>query len=223
MRHRKVKDLEKRIEQTRHYIVENPKEYKGKWREYFDGLMGEERKTEAGKKPLYIEIGCGKGKFLCARAKADENAIFLGIEGLDAVLIRGLERANEEQIANIRFIMEYVADIRDYFEDGEVDGIYLNFSDPWPKPRHEKRRFTYGNTLLKYKEILKPGGFVAFKTDNEELFEYSLGEVLRLELNMEEMTRDLHNSDYKAKDFTTEYEEKFHGKGKNINYMLIRF
>ena len=214
MRHRKVKNLEQRIEKTRHYIVENPKEYKGKWREFFQ---------VDNDKELYIEIGCGKGKFLCARAQANQDAVFLGIEGLDAVLIRGLERADEENIANIRFIMEYVADIRDYFEDGEVDGIYLNFSDPWPKPRHEKRRFTYGNTLLKYKEILKAGDFVEFKTDNEELFQYSLDEVNRLDLNMEEMSRDLHVSDYSAKEFTTEYEEKFHGKGKNINYFRIRF
>ena len=223
MRHRKVKNLDERVQKTRHYIVEDPKEYKGKWREYFADEMGNEISAGAEGKPLYIEIGCGKGKFLCARAVADENAVFLGIEGLDAVLIRGLERADEEQIANIRFIMEYVADIRDYFKDGEVDGIYLNFSDPWPKPRHEKRRFTYGNTLLKYKQILKPGGFVEFKTDNEELFQYSLDEVTRLELNMEEMSRDLHESDLKAKEFTTEYEEKFHGRGKNINYMRIRF
>ena len=222
MRHRKVKNLDQRVEKTRHYIVENPKDYKGKWREFFAGQTGSNKSA-----PLYIEIGCGKGKFLCARAQADKNAIFLGIEGLDAVLIRGLERADEEQIANIRFVMEYVADIRDYFCDSEVDGIYLNFSDPWPKPRHEKRRFTYGKTLLKYKQILKPDGFVAFKTDNEELFEYSLGEVERLqqegELKMVEMSRDLHASDYDAKEFTTEYEEKFHGKGKNINYLMVRF
>lgn len=214
MRHRKVKNLDQRVEKTRHYIVEEPRQYKGKWREFFD--VDED-------KELYIEIGCGKGKFLCARAQVSPDAVFLGIEGLDAVLIRGLERADEGQIANIRFIMEYVADIRDYFKDGEVDGIYLNFSDPWPKPRHEKRRLTYGNTLLKYKQILKEGGFVAFKTDNEELFEYSLGEAARLELKMEEVSRDLHGSNLAAKEFMTEYEEKFHGKGKNINYMLIKF
>ena len=190
-------------------VINDAPEKKGKWAEYF-----------GNDNPIYIEIGCGKGKFLCARACAEENAIFLGIEGLDAVLIRGLERADEEQIANIRFVMEYVADIRDYFEDGEVDGIYLNFSDPWPKPRHEKRRFTYGKTLLKYKQILKPGGFVDFKTDNEELFEYSLEEVARLELNMEEMSRDLHNSDYDAKEFTTEYEEKFSAQGNPIHKLI---
>lgn len=212
MRHRKVKNLDDRIENTKHYLVENPKEYKGRWREYF----GKDGK-------LYMELGCGKGKFLNARAKADPEAIFIGIEGLDAVMIRGLERANEDQTPNIRFVMDYVADIRDYFEDGEVDGIYLNFSDPWPKPRHAKRRFTYGDTLLKYEQILSEDGFVAFKTDNEELFQFSLEEIERLNLNIIEFSRDLHNSDYAAKDFTTEYEEKFHGKGKNINYVLINF
>lgn len=214
MRHRKVKNLEPRMEAVRHYIVEDAKENKGRWREFF-GAGADSR--------LYMELGCGKGKFLCAHAQADQEAHFIGIEGLDAVLIRGLERADAEQIGNIRFVMDFVSDIRDYFADGELDGIYLNFSDPWPKPRHEKRRFTYGNTLLKYGEILKAGGFVAFKTDNEELFAYSLDEIQRLELNIEEMSRDLHASDYAAKTFTTEYEEKFNSRGKNINYVLIRF
>lgn len=214
MRHRKVKNLEPRMEAVRHYIVEDAKANKGKWREFF-GADADSR--------LYMELGCGKGKFLCAHAQADRESHFIGIEGLDAVLIRGLERADAEQIGNIRFVMDFVSDIRDYFADGELDGIYLNFSDPWPKPRHEKRRFTYGNTLLKYGEILKAGGFVAFKTDNEELFAYSLDEIQRLELNIEEMSRDLHASDYAAKAFTTEYEEKFSSRGKNINYVLIRF
>ena len=214
MRHRKVKNLEQRIEATRHYIIDDAKANKGHWRGFFGG---------AEDSNLYMELGCGKGKFLCAHAQADPEANFVGIEGLDAVLIRGLERAEEESIGNIRFVMDYVSDIRDYFDDGELDGIYLNFSDPWPKPRHEKRRFTYGDTLLKYKQILKPGGFVAFKTDNEELFDYSLGEIQRLELHIEEMSRDLHASDFATKAFTTEYEDKFSGKGKNINYVFIRF
>lgn len=214
MRHRKVKNLDARVEATRHYIVPEAKENKGHWRDFFQGNKDAR---------LYMELGCGKGKFLCSRAQADPDAYFVGIEGLDAVLIRGLERADEGRIANIRFVMDYVSDIRDYFEDNELDGIYLNFSDPWPKPRHAKRRFTFGDTLLKYKQILKPGGFVAFKTDNEELFAFTLEEIERLGLHIEEFSRDLHASDYAAKDFTTEYEEKFHGKGKNINYVLLRF
>ena len=214
MRHRKVKNLETRIEACRHYLVPDAKEYKDGWRAYF-GADPESR--------LYMELCCGKGKFLCAHAEADPKAYFVGIEGLDAVMVRGLERAEENEIANIRFVMDFVADITDYFANGELDGIYLNFSDPWPKPRHEKRRFTYGKTLLKYRQILKPEGFVAFKTDNEELFDYSIWEIQSLGLSVEELSRDLHNSDYVAKAFTTEYEEKFHGRGKNINYVKFTY
>lgn len=133
MRHRKVKNLEPRIEAARHYLVEDAKSNKGRWREFF-GAEADSR--------LYMELGCGKGKFLCSHAAADPDASFIGIEGLDAVMVRGLERANEEQIVNIRFVMDFVNDIREYFDDNELDGIYLNFSDPWPKPRHEKRRST---------------------------------------------------------------------------------
>lgn len=214
MRHRKVKNLEPRIEACRHYLVGEAKSNKGAWREFF-GVSSDSR--------LYLELGCGKGKFLCAHAEADPDACFIGIEGLDAVMVRGLERAEKEQLANVRFVMEFVADIRDYFADGELDGIYLNFSDPWPKPRHEKRRFTYGPTLLKYQQIMNPNGFVAFKTDNEELFDYSMEEIHRLELHVEEMSRDLHHSVYEARSFTTEYEDKFHGRGKNINYVKFTY
>lgn len=230
MRHKKVKNLDQRMTAVRHYLVEDiggsaltlieqGKKYKGQWRTYFAGLNGNEPER------LYMELGCGKGKFINAHAQADPDAGFLGIEGLDSVLIRGLELANETNIANLRFIQAYVADIRHYFGDGELDGIYLNFSDPWPKPRHEKRRFTYGETLLKYGQILKPGGFVEFKTDNEELFEFTLAEIERVGLTMEEMTRDLHGPEctLEARTFTTEYEDKFSGKGKNINYVKIRY
>ncbi len=214
MRHRKVKNLDARIEACRHYLIDEAKNNKENWREYFGA---------APDSCLYLELGCGKGKFLCSHAMADPKAHFIGIEGLDAVMVRGLERAEENKIANIRFVMEFVADITDYFADDELDGIYLNFSDPWPKPRHEKRRFTYGKTLLKYQQILKKSGFVAFKTDNEELFDYSVGEIERLELCVEEMSRDLHQSDYEARTFTTEYEDKFHGRGKNINYVKFTY
>lgn len=214
MRHRKVKNLDARIQACSHYLVSEAKDKRGCWRTFL-GLPQEAK--------LFLELGCGKGKFLCAHAQAEPDAGFIGMEGLDAVMVRGIERAEEEQIGNIRFVMEFVNDIRDYFADDELDGIYLNFSDPWPKPRHEKRRFTYGKTLLKYQQILKPTGFVAFKTDNEELFDYSVEEIERLGLTVEEMSRDLHKSGYEAKAFTTEYEEKFHGKGKNINYIRFKY
>ena len=203
-------------------LAESARKYRGRWRAYFAELQKEEERPDTR---LYMELGCGKGKFINTLALLDPDSLFLGIEGLDAVLVRGLERAAESRIANLRFIQAYVADIRDYFADGELDGIYLNFSDPWPKPRHEKRRFTYGDTLLRYRQILKPGGFVAFKTDNEELFEFTLAEIDRLSLTIEEISRDLHGPDctLAARKVTTEYEDKFSGKGKNINYVKIRF
>lgn len=210
MRHRKVKNLDERIEANSQFLVENPMNCKGKWRELF-GNTGQ----------LYLELGCGKGKFLTAKAMADPEANFIGIEGLDAVIVRGLEKAGTNDIANIRYVLEYVKDIRDFFEDGELDGIYLNFSDPWPKARHAKRRLTFGDTMLKYKQVLSDDGFIAFKTDNEGLFEFTLEEIDRLGFEIKEMSRDLHNSNYAAKEFTTEYEEKFHSAGKNINYVLI--
>lgn len=210
MRHRKVKNLDERIDANKAFLVEEATSYKGRWRELF-GNDGR----------LYLELGCGKGKFITARAMADEEANFIGIEGLDAVIVRGLEKATENEVKNVRYVMEYVKDIRDFFEEGELDGIYLNFSDPWPKARHAKRRLTYGDTLLKYKQVLKPEGFIAFKTDNEGLFDFTMEEIERLGFEIKEMSRDLHNSDLAAKEFTTEYEEKFHGYGKNINYVKI--
>lgn len=210
MRHRKVKNLDERIEANKEFLIEDATSYKGRWRELF-GNDGR----------LYLELGCGKGKFITARAMADEAANFIGIEGLDAVIVRGLEKASENEVKNVRYVMEYVKDIRDFFEEGELDGIYLNFSDPWPKARHAKRRLTYGDTLLKYKQVLKPEGFIAFKTDNEGLFDFTMEEIERLGFEIKEMSRDLHNSDLAAKEFTTEYEEKFHGYGKNINYVKI--
>lgn len=210
MRHRKVKNLDERIDANKEFLVEDPMSCKGRWRELF-GNDGR----------LYLELGCGKGKFITARAMADKEADFIGIEGLDAVIVRGLEKATENEVKNVRYVMEYVKDIRDFFEDGELDGIYLNFSDPWPKARHAKRRLTYGDTLLKYKQVLKPEGFIAFKTDNEGLFDFTMEEIERLGFEIKEMSRDLHNSDLAAKEFTTEYEEKFHGYGKNINYVKI--
>lgn len=210
MRHRKVKNLDERIDAARGVLVEDPMSYKGRWRE----LFGKEGR-------LYLELGCGKGKFITGRALADKEACFIGIEGLDAVIVRGMEKAVENEVDNVRYVLEYVKDIRDFFEDGELDGIYLNFSDPWPKARHAKRRLTYGDTMLKYKQVLKPEGFIAFKTDNEGLFDFTMEEIERLGFEIKEMSRDLHNSDLAAKEFTTEYEEKFHGAGKNINYVKI--
>lgn len=210
MRQRKAKNMEERLAALSHYMVEEPCKYKGRWRELF-GNEGE----------LYLELGCGKGQFLTGHASSNSDGNYIGIEGQDSVLLRALEKTDAAQIANIRFVHLFVQDIRDLFEDGELSGIYLNFSDPWPKARHAKRRLTYGERLLGYRQVLSPSGFIAVKTDNEGLFEFTLEEIRRCGLEIREMSRDLHNSEYQAREITTEYEDKFRNAGKNINYVLL--
>ena len=141
--------------------------------------------------------------------------------GQDSVLLRALEKTDEKEIANIRFAHLFVRDIRDLFDEGELSGIYLNFSDPWPKKRHMKRRLTYGEYLLRYRQVIKKDGFIAIKTDNDDLFDFTLEEIQRTGLEIREMTRDLHNSSYKAKEITTEYEDKFRAAGNPIHYVMV--
>lgn len=210
MRQRKAKNMEERMAALGHYLIEKPEAYKGSWMSAFE---------QEG--PLYLELGCGKGQFLISRAQSSCGVNLIGIEGQDSVLLRALEKANAAEIANIRFVHMFVRDVRDLFEDGELSGIYLNFSDPWPKARHAKRRLTYGEYLLRYKQILTKDGFIAVKTDNDDLFDFTLEEAGRVGLEIKEMTRDLHNSDYPARKRTTEYEDKFRAAGKTINYVLL--
>lgn len=135
-----------------------------------------------------------------------------------------LEKAEEAGLPNLKVFMEYIHDIHEYFEEGELEGIYLNFSDPWPKERHAKRRLTHRRNLTGFMDVLIPGGAIEFKTDNDSLFGFSLEEIRDLGYEILEMTRDLHNdpADYQSKAFPTEYEERFSGRGKNINYVKFR-
>lgn len=210
MRQRKAKNMEERIDALKHIMEDDPFSCKGKWKECFgnDGA-------------LFLELGCGKGQFLIGQASANRSCNYIGIEGQDSVLLRALEKTAQADIANIRYTHLFVRDIRDLFADGELSGIYLNFSDPWPKKRHMKRRLTYGEYLLRYKQALKPNGFIEIKTDNDALFEFTLEEIERVGFEIKEQTRDLHSSQYSAKEITTEYENKFRAAGKNINYVKL--
>ncbi|MCI8647742.1 MAG: tRNA (guanosine(46)-N7)-methyltransferase TrmB [Firmicutes bacterium] len=211
MRQRKAKNMEERMAALSHYMVEEPFEKKGKWKGLF------EQPDE-----LYLELGCGKGQFLTKQARLQEKAGYIGIEGQDSVLLRALEKTVEAEIANIRFVHLFVRDIRELFADGELDGIYLNFSDPWPKKRHAKRRLTYGEALIRYRQVLKPEGFIAVKTDNDGLFDFTLEEIGRTGLEILEMARDLHSSRFSARQVTTEYEERFRAAGKPIHYVKVK-
>ncbi len=215
MRQRNVKNLEERLEQNSSFLISDPREAKGHWAEIF-----------GNNNPVYLEIGCGKGKFILTHASRNPEANFIAVEGQANVILRAMEKAEAAELSNLRLFIDFVNDLNDYFQPGELAGVYLNFSDPWPKARHDKRRLTYHKRLENYFQVMGEDGFVEFKTDNEGLFEFTLEEIQLLEekgLKMAEMTRDLHGEEcsYESRQITTEYEDKFRGTGKNINYVKI--
>ena len=215
MRQRNIKNLSERIEQNSRLLIEEPGDCKGRWAEIF-----------GNGNPIYLEIGCGKGNFITKHAFAEPDCNFIACEGQMSVVLRALEKAEASGSGNLRVFIDFVNDLEDYFEVGELSGIYLNFSDPGPKARHAKRRLTYRGRLQNYKKVLKPDGFIEFKTDNEGLFAFTLEEIKACGYEMIEMSRDLHGEAQgvhgeKSRCFMTEYEEKFSGQGKNINF--VRF
>ena len=185
--------------------INEPKELKGKWNEEF-----------GNNNPIRIEIGMGKGKFITQLAMENPDINYVGIEKYSSVLIRAIEKCEDIEIKNLRFIRMEAEYIQDVFEKDEVDRIYLNFSDPWPKDRHAKRRLTSTRFLERYDNILTPEGRVMFKTDNKDLFDFSLEQVEEAGWILENHTYDLHHSEYNEGNVMTEYEEKFSAKGNPI-------
>ena len=194
------------------YVVQNPEDYKGKWSELFHNNH-----------PLHIEIGMGKGQFIHTLASENPDINYIGIEMYSSVLYRALEKQTAEEKPNLyflRFDAKYLADI---FAEHEVDRIYLNFSDPWPKDRHAKRRLTSSRFLGLYDQILADGGIVEFKTDNQPLFDFSLESVKESGWTLLMQTRDLHHSEFANGNVMTEYEEKFSSIGNPIcKYIIFR-
>lgn len=212
MRQRKIKNLDEKLDALARFQITDPKQHKGNWKAVF-----------GNENPIYLEVGCGKGQFVTGNAQTYSDRNYIAIEGQASVVLRALEKAKSMELDNVRFMLQFIDDVREYFDEGELAGIYLNFSDPWPKDRHAKRRLTYNKKLLQYMQVIdKEKGFIQFKTDNEGLFEFTLGEIEIAGLTMVEMSRDLHNSEYNEKNITTEYEDKFAATGKNINYVKIR-
>ncbi len=208
MRKRKSKNLEERTEKVSNLIVYSSDRNKGNWKEVFEN-----------DKPIYMEMGCGKGKFITEHARLNPDVNFLAVEGEKSVVLMAMELAKEKELKNIKFITNYIFKPTDFFEDGEIDKIYLNFSDPWPKKRHEKRRLTGRKYLSEYQQILQKGGIIEFKTDNLPLFEFSLEEIKDCGYEILEESFDLHNTDFESKNITTEYEDKFRTRGTKINYV----
>lgn len=199
------------------FAITEPNIYKGKWNEVFDNSN-----------PIHIEVGMGKGRFIMQMAQIHPDINYIGIEMYSSVLLRAVEKAErlkEEEKApdNFRFIRMDARNLSDVFEKGEVDRIYLNFSDPWPKDRHSKRRLTSVEFLRRYEQILLPGSIVEFKTDNRDLFDFSLEEAKRADWETVAFTYNLHNDERLNKgNVMTEYEEKFSLLGTAINKMIIK-
>lgn len=216
MRLRNIPGAKDAILESR-YVVQEPKEHKGRWTECF-------KKAQ----PLHIEVGMGKGRFLMDMARLHPDINYVGIEMYDSVLLRALQKREEMEqegqgFDNLLFMRVDARELPEIFEKGEVQKIYLNFSDPWPKARHAKRRLTSREFLARYEKILVPEGLVEFKTDNRELFEFSLEEVKERGWELLAHTFDLHNQPHMAEgNVMTEYEEKFSSMGNPICKLEIR-
>lgn len=165
--------------------------------------------------PLHIEIGCGKGAFITQTALNNPDIRYIAIEKVSNVIILAMEKAKSEQIDNIRFMRGNFLNLSESFPDNSVDRIYLNFSDPWPKKGYAKRRLTHGGFLDIYKRLLKNGGEIFFKTDNRELFDFSVESFQNNGFVLNNVTYDLHNSNYEG-NIMTEYEERFSSMGVPI-------
>ena len=173
-------------------------------------------------KKVLLEIGCGKGGFSCEMAKRHTDACYFAMERATDCLVLAAERAKADNITNLKFINDNADNLEKIFAAGTVDEMFLNFSDPWPKKGYAKRRLTHRRYLEMYMRLLKNGGTLTFKTDNDGLFDFSLEEVEALGLELIAMTRDLHASEYNEGNIMTEYETAFSEKGKNINMLRIR-
>ena len=202
MRQRKIKNIEERLKDFQDCMV---KEFPVDTKELFPE-----------DNPLYVEIGCGKGKFLCTIAKDNPDKNYIGIEGNESVALRALEKLKESGLKNAFVIPEILKEAELWFKEGSVSGIYLNFSDPWPKERHTKRRLTSPRFLARYDSIFKDKKHIIMKTDNIDLFNYSVESLKEYGYNINDISNDLHS--YKDNIITTEYEDKFTSKGIKINY-----
>ena len=204
MRLKNIKGASEKILKGK-YFINNPSEYKGKWNKLFNN-----------NNPIYIEIGMGKGKFIIKNAIENPNINYIGIEMYDSVILRAVEKTNDLELNNLYLIRMDARLINDIFNK-EIDLIYLNFSDPWPKERHAKRRLTSPIFLERYDSIFKNSKHIIMKTDNKDLFNYSVESLKEYGYNINDISYDLHKD--KNSIITTEYEDKFTNTGIKINYL----
>lgn len=204
MRLRHIPGSEEQIEDSP-YVVHGPEQYKGSWSKLFGNHH-----------PIEIEVGMGKGRFLMEMAQKNPLINYVGIERYSSVLLKALQKREQLELSNIYFMCVDARTLEDIYEVDEVHKIYLNFSDPWPKDRHARRRLTSPEFMAVYDKILQKDGAVEFKTDNRGLFEYSLEAIPSAGWIVERHTFDLHHSDMAEGNVMTEYEAKFAAKGNPI-------
>lgn len=206
MRRRKKKGSDEKLLSYQNYVIkEDIDKLKGIWSNKFNN----------NNNPIHVEFGTGRGKFITTLAKQNPNINYIAMEIKEEVLLKAVEKADEANLNNILFIWGNVNSILDYFDKGEVSRVYVNFCDPWPKTRWSKRRLTHSNYLNKYKEILNDEGEVHFKTDNQDLFEFSLNEIASNDWLLKNISLDLAKNE-NIENVTTEYEDKFMSQGMKI-------
>lgn len=209
MRLRNIKNAKEKLEKFQDLLLLNPFQNRDKWQEIFKNSN-----------PIHLEIGMGKGKFILEHALRNPDINYLGLEVSSSVMLRAARKISTVRPTNLYLINVDASELNQVFEKGEVAKIYLNFSDPWPKKRHEKRRLTSENFLKLYQEILIENGEIELKTDNQNFFEYSLISLNNFGFKFLEVTLNLHeNSNEEI--ITTEYEEKFKQLGKIIYYLKV--
>ena len=211
MRQRRIRNREGQIEECAEWLVRDPRALKGSWSSVF--------KNEA---PVNVELGSGRGQFITRMAKRDPASNFVAVEGDPDIAVRLLQKAKEADLSNLKVVIEYVNDLTELFAEGEVASYYLNFSDPWPRRRDEKKRLTYRSRLMSYAKTAREGAYLAFRTDNEALFDFSLKEMAAAGIEAIFVSRDLHAEECFADMETSEYEDAFAAAGKPICCALAR-
>ncbi len=204
MRRRKIKGSDEKLLCYTDYVITAAQDHKGKWREIF-----------GNKNPIHLEIGIGRGSFVKRFAEKKPEINYLGIETKEEVMLYGVQESAEAKLSNIKFIWQNAMELTDFFETGEIERIYLNFSDPWPKKRHAKRRLTHPDFLEKYAKVLPNNGEIHFKTDHEELFEFSLNVFSESGWTLKNISLDLYRN-LPEDNIPTDYESKFVEQGLKI-------
>ena len=209
MRQRGVPDKDKILAQSAPWIAQDFRERKGEWKHAFANPDA----------PIHVEIGSGKGQFLCEMARLHPQINYIAVEGGSKIYVRILQKAAALQLSNLLVIPSYIEDARDFFADGELSRIYLNFCDPWPKKRNAKRRLTHRDKLAAYEAVAAPGALLQLKTDNDALFCFSLEEIRARGLLILHVREDLHHSPFAATNVQTEYEQRFSAAGNPIHFL----